>query len=79
MQLIPPRLDRELQERETFGCPCVFTPLCSCKPHLQLGCVDIYLFIFPLPAVPGEGGPPGQAALDMSTLLLSSAASPGYL
>lgn len=56
VQHIPPRLDRELQESETFCCPRVFTPLCLCNPHLWACCFAVYLFIFPLPGMLGEGG-----------------------
>lgn len=56
VQHIPPRLDRELQNREIFGCPHVFTFLCLCNPHLQSRCVDVYLFIFPSSGMLGEGG-----------------------
>lgn len=51
LQRFPPRLSRE-----TFGGSCVCTPLCLYNPHLPSYCIDIYVFIFPSPAIPGKGG-----------------------
>lgn len=83
VQHVPPRQDRELQERNTFGCPHVFTPLCLCKPSCSHAVLtSTCLFTPRQPCQEKEALQSlssGGAALDMTTLLLSSAASPGYL
>lgn len=75
VQHTSPRLNRE-----TFGFPRVFTPLCLCNPHLQSRCVDIYLFVFPLPGMGGSAKPtclssPGHGHCPPSLLQVTSSPS----